>query len=148
MTDFTAPPAHPAGCVPQSIEHHEKLRRLAVDDDVRRRPSACRCCRRPRCRQDGQVYPNRLIVKPGESGSSHIYKTSCNAGEFALNCPGGTAVDVRRAKAGEKHDQRPSKALAAGQCGKPKRQKKSATPKGCAEVPPKEEVLEDMRRHL
>ena len=29
-----------------------------------------------------------------------------------------------------------------------KRTKKSATPRGCAEVPPKEEVLEDMRRHL
>ena len=27
-------------------------------------------------------------------------------------------------------------------------QKKSATPKGCAKFPPKEEVLEDMRRHL
>jgi len=65
-----------------------------------------------------------------------------------LELPGGTAVGVRRAKAGEKHDQRPSKALAVEQCGKPKKQKKSATPKGCAEVPPKEEVLEDMRRHL
>jgi hypothetical protein len=29
-----------------------------------------------------------------------------------------------------------------------KKQKKSATPEGCAEVPPKEEVLEDLRRHL
>src|SRR6186713_1732206 len=26
--------------------------------------------------------------------------------------------------------------------------KRSATPEGCAKVPPKEEVLEDMRRHL
>jgi hypothetical protein len=26
--------------------------------------------------------------------------------------------------------------------------KKSATPKGCAKIPPKEEVLEDVRRHL
>jgi len=32
----------------------------------------------------------------------------------------------------------------------PKRfqKKRSATPEGCAKVPPKEEVLEDMRRHL
>ena len=34
------------------------------------------------------------------------------------------------------------------QMSRAKKTKKSATPRGCAEVPPKEEVLEDMRRHL
>ena len=29
-----------------------------------------------------------------------------------------------------------------------RRHKKNATPEGCVKVPPKEEVLEDMRRHL